>query len=62
MLFISQEEETPYAFYVNGKEILDDLDSILRKEKVSTEAAIQIIYQPQAVFKVMIISPLCSVL
>uniref|UniRef100_H2ZLW4 NLE domain-containing protein n=1 Tax=Ciona savignyi TaxID=51511 RepID=H2ZLW4_CIOSA len=46
------EDETPYAFYINEKEILTDLQSIVENEKVSTEGIIQIVYLPQAVFKV----------
>ncbi|XP_078483724.1 notchless protein homolog 1 [Ciona intestinalis] len=49
---LENEEETPYAFYINETEILSDLQSIIEKENISTEGTIQIIYLPQAVFKV----------
>nr|CAB3264348.1 notchless protein homolog 1 [Phallusia mammillata] len=49
---LENEEEAPYAFYVNEKEILNDLETVVKQENVSTESAIKIIYQPQAVFKV----------
>ena len=43
----------PYAFFVDGIEIIENLtktvgDDILKK----SEKAIEIVYQPQAVFKV----------
>ncbi|XP_076805283.1 notchless protein homolog 1-like [Clavelina lepadiformis] len=49
---LENDEQTPYSFFVNDAEILSDLKSLLEKEKISTESSIQIIYQPQAVFKV----------
>lgn len=42
----------PFTFYVKEKEITGTLGSILEQEKVETEQTIQIVYQPQAVFKV----------
>lgn len=47
-----QDEDSTYAFFVNESEIIADLKSVIAKEKVSTESAITIICQPQAVFKV----------
>ena len=47
-----QDEETPYAFFVEDKEISDDLNTIIKDHKISTEGALKIIYQPQALFKV----------
>jgi len=45
-------EEVPFTFFVKGVEITDTLDSVLQKENVETEKVIEIIYQPQAVFRV----------
>lgn len=49
---VFQDEESPYAFYVNDSEILNTLDELVKSEKVSTEGTIKVVYQPQAVFKV----------
>ena len=54
-MFLMQEEETPYAFFVQDKEIVDDLNTVIKDQKISTEGALKIIYQPQALFKVNII-------
>ncbi|XP_066291034.1 notchless protein homolog 1-like [Branchiostoma lanceolatum] len=49
---LEKEETTPYAFFVNDREIVSDLQDIVEKEKLGTEQVLDIIYQPQAVFKV----------
>eukprot|EP00058_Branchiostoma_floridae_P026366 XP_002611857.1 hypothetical protein BRAFLDRAFT_83119 [Branchiostoma floridae] len=50
--YFLQEETTPYAFFVNDREIVSDLQDVVEKEKLGTEQVLDIIYQPQAVFKV----------
>lgn len=43
----------PYAFFVDDKEITNNLDECLdAKKKFSTELVVDIVYQEQAVFKV----------
>ncbi|XP_050532738.1 notchless protein homolog 1 [Daktulosphaira vitifoliae] len=49
---LKQDETVPYAFFVNDKEIVKDLDECLDNIKISSEQVIDIIYQQQAVFKV----------
>ncbi|XP_050428981.1 notchless protein homolog 1 [Adelges cooleyi] len=49
---LKQEESVPYAFFVDEKEIVKDLDECLDNKKLNTEQVIDIIYQQQAVFKV----------
>ncbi|XP_066924910.1 notchless protein homolog 1-like [Clytia hemisphaerica] len=49
---LSNEDEVPFTFYVQDKEITSTLGTILDEEKVETEQVVQIVYQPQAIFKV----------
>ena len=53
LFFISKEETTPYSFFVGEKEILESIDKTLDPESLeSSESVLEIIYQPQAVFRV----------
>jgi hypothetical protein len=47
-----QEEKTPYSFFINETEILADVKKTLEELKVSQEEVLNIVYQPQAVFRV----------
>ena len=48
-----QEESTPYSFFVNDVEITDKLSSALDQETLEgSEKVLEIVYQPQAVFRV----------
>ena len=48
-----QEETTPYSFFVNEREIVSSLVNELQKQQLDgSEAVIDIVYQPQAVFRV----------
>ena len=48
-----QEENTPYKFYVNEIEITTTLAESLDSETLeASEKVLEIVYQPQAVFKV----------
>ncbi|XP_064612441.1 notchless protein homolog 1-like [Liolophura sinensis] len=50
---LQKEESTPYLFYVNDTEIVDTLEKSLGPESLETsEKVLDIIYQPQAVFRV----------
>jgi len=53
---LQNEEETPYAFYIEDKEVVGDLNTVIKDHKISTEGALKIIYQPQALFKVRAIT------
>lgn len=48
-----QEEKVPYSFFVNEKEITESLDQTLDEKTLeASEQVLDIIYQPQAVFRV----------
>lgn len=49
---IQEEEPVPLAFFVHDVEIVASLEKTLEKQTVETEKVLDIIYQPQAVFKV----------
>ncbi|KAK2723541.1 notchless protein homolog 1-like isoform X2 [Artemia franciscana] len=46
------DEVTPYTFFVNEKEVVNNLEFTLKEDKLDTEKVLEIIYQPQAVFRV----------
>ena len=45
-------EKTPYAFFVDEVEVMDSLRSSVQQQELSTESTLQVVYQPQAVFRV----------
>jgi len=50
---IPNEDKVPYAFFVDGVEITESLVKTVGEEVLSkTEKSIEIVYQPQAVFRV----------
>lgn len=49
---LNNEEKLPYAFYISDHELVVDLGTYLQKNKVSVEKIVQIVYQPQAVFRI----------
>jgi len=49
---LKNEEQLPYAFFINDVEVVGDLKTHIENNKVSSETAIPIVYQPQAVFRV----------
>lgn len=49
---LNQEENTPYLFFVNDKEITKTLENAIELETLNSEAVLDIIYQQQAIFKV----------
>ncbi|KAK6625591.1 Notchless protein 1 [Polyplax serrata] len=53
---LKQEENTPYLFFINDKEITDTLGKAIENEKYSTEDVVEIIFQQQAIFKVRPVS------
>eukprot|EP00887_Chlorella_sp_A99_P001715 scaffold8.g1715.t1 len=46
------EEKLPYSFYIEELELAGELGTHLAKQKVSVEAVLRVVYQPQAVFRV----------
>lgn len=52
VLFIIQDESIPYSFFVNESEITGSLEETLESQTLETEKVVEIVYQPQAVFKV----------
>lgn len=52
---LQQEDETPYSFFVNEKEITSTLRAAL-DSSASEERVLTILYQPQAVFRVRAVS------
>jgi ribosome assembly protein 4 len=52
--FLSNDDQTPYYFYTNGIEIVNNVQEAVEqaKETISEEEALKIIYFPQALFKV----------
>ncbi|XP_006832388.1 PREDICTED: notchless protein homolog 1 [Chrysochloris asiatica] len=49
---LAQEDPLPLAFYVHDAEIVSSLGKTLESQMVETEKVLDIIYQPQAVFRV----------
>uniref|UniRef100_A0A8D1RTV9 Notchless protein homolog 1 n=1 Tax=Sus scrofa TaxID=9823 RepID=A0A8D1RTV9_PIG len=49
---LAQEDPLPLAFYVHDAEIISSLGKTLESQAVETEKVLDIIYQPQAVFRV----------
>ncbi|XP_025092575.1 notchless protein homolog 1-like [Pomacea canaliculata] len=50
---LKTEEETSYSFFVNDVEIREQLDKTVDKETLeNSEKVLEIVYQPQAVFRV----------
>lgn len=50
---LQTDETTPYSFFVNDSEIRESLDKTVDKETLeNAEKVLEIVYQPQAVFRV----------
>lgn len=49
---LQQEQPLPLAFYVNNVEVTDVLEKSIDKNFNFSEDILEIVYQPQAVFKV----------
>ncbi|XP_051848391.1 notchless protein homolog 1 isoform X1 [Antechinus flavipes] len=53
---LNKEDPLPLAFYVHDSEIITSLEKTLESKSVETEKVLDIIYQPQAVFRVRAIT------
>ncbi|XP_048413209.1 notchless protein homolog 1 isoform X2 [Stegostoma tigrinum] len=51
-VLLPKDDAPPLAFFVHETEIVTSLEKTLQEQKVETENVIDIIYQPQAVFRV----------
>lgn len=49
---LENEEKTPYSFFLNDDEILSSLQDVVNKQKSSIEQVLDIMYRPQALFRV----------
>jgi ribosome assembly protein 4 len=49
---LSNDEPLPYSFFVKEEELVRDLKTFLDTRSISTETVLEIVYQPQAVFRV----------
>lgn len=49
---LQKDESVPYSFFVNESEITGSLKETLETQTLETEKVVEIVYQPQAVFKV----------
>lgn len=49
---LQNEEPIPFAFYVNDIEITDSLENNIKENFSISEDVVEILYQPQAIFKV----------
>lgn len=49
----ADEDEVPYSFFIDENEIVKSLEATLslHKEKHNFEKVVQIVYQPQALFR-----------
>lgn len=47
-----QEEPTPYLFFINDDEVRDSVQQTLGSKQLDVENVLDIVYQPQAVFRV----------
>ena len=56
---VFQEDPVPYAFYVKDREVTTNVLDTMHAVSHSAEEVVRIVYQPQAVFRVMGISQ-CS--
>jgi hypothetical protein len=44
-------DDVPYLFFINGQEIKTTIDDCFKTLLIDFEKTIQIVYQPQAVFR-----------
>jgi len=49
---LQQEENAIYSFFVDDLEISESLEATLKGREVETEKVLEIVYQPQAIFRV----------
>lgn len=57
---LENEEPLPYSFYVNDKELAGELGEHIRKNAISVESSLQVVFQPQALFRVRPVTRMSS--
>ena len=55
-VFVFQDQSVPYSFFINDSEITGSLKETLETQTLETEKVVEIVYQPQAVFKVRVVT------
>lgn len=58
-LLENENEELPYAFFVNDQEVSKALSEVVAEQGLDGEAVLTVVYQPQAVFRVRAVTQ-CS--
>lgn len=58
----AQDNSTPYAFYLDDEEISENLQTTITTKQVDTESVVEIVYQPQAIFRVKSVTRCSSTL
>ncbi|XP_050069760.1 protein Notchless [Anopheles maculipalpis] len=53
---LKNEKPTPYLFFVNDEEIKQSIDQTVDQKRLNAEDVLDIVYQPQAVFRVRAVS------
>uniref|UniRef100_A0A182SXX5 NLE domain-containing protein n=1 Tax=Anopheles maculatus TaxID=74869 RepID=A0A182SXX5_9DIPT len=53
---LKNEQSTPYLFFVNDEEIKQSIDQTVDQKRLNAEDVLDIVYQPQAVFRVRAVS------
>ena len=46
-----ESRDQPYLFFINGHEITSDIQECVKHQIVNAEKTVNIVYQPQAVFR-----------
>ena len=59
---LGNDEALPYSFYLNDDEITTQLAATVQQQQLSTEAALTLVYQPQALFRVRAVTHCTSTL
>lgn len=49
---LKNEEKVPYAFYLEAHELAGEVGAAMLKHSVSVEKTVEILFRPQAVFRV----------
>jgi len=57
---LENEEKLPYSFYIDDKELSAELGAHLKKHSISVESSLQVVFQPQALFRVRPVTRMSS--
>lgn len=56
IMFRIQGRENVYSFFINESEIVGNIGDVVEQEVLETEKVVEIVYQPQAIFRVRAVS------